>query len=495
MSHELRTPLNAIIGYSELLQEMAAKQIPTNPAPDLEKINRAGKHLLALINNVLDLSKVEAGKMELLPEHFSISELVRELIDSVQPLLIKNANTLELGAGEGLGMMYADLTRIRQCLLNLLSNACKFTRHGIIRLETTRETRADREWIVFRVHDSGIGMTPSQIDRLFQAFTQADASTTRKYGGTGLGLAITKMISEMLGGDITVESTPGQGSTFTLRIPASPGRLPAESAGPCPSEQPAPQPSSPAILVIDDDPMVHDLMTRFLAADGFILAHADNGREGLRLAREIHPHAITLDLMMSGMDGWSTLAALKADPKLATIPVILLTILDDQGRGFALGVMDYLTKPIDRKRLLGVLSRIGSSTVPPSVLLVEDDEDTRISLSRLLQKEGWRVRTAADGRIGLSQVAEEVPGLILLDLMMPEMDGFEFVRELHRADAWKPIPVVIVTAKDVTQEDLQRLQGYTSRVFRKDASHSEGLLKEVGEQLKVFARRQLPIER
>ncbi len=224
MSHELRTPLNAIIGYSELLQEMAANQIQADAAPDLEKINRAGKHLLALIDNILDLSKIEAGKMELLPEHFRISDLIREMAASVEPLLTRNANTLELGGGEGLGMMYSDLTRLRQCLLNLLSNACKFTRHGTIRLETTRERRADREWIVFRVQDSGIGMTLSQIDRIFQAFAQADASTTRKYGGTGLGLAITKRISQMLGGDVTVQSTPGQGSTFSLRIPATLGR-------------------------------------------------------------------------------------------------------------------------------------------------------------------------------------------------------------------------------------------------------------------------------
>jgi signal transduction histidine kinase len=221
MSHELRTPLNAIIGYSELLQELAARNLPKDPAPDLEKINRAGKHLLTIINDILDLSKIEAGKMQLLPESFPIADLIREMASTVQPLLTKNANALVIREDQGLGAMYSDVTRVRQCLLNLLSNAGKFTKGGTIHLEATREEGTDADWVVFRIRDSGIGMTPAQVARLFQAFAQADASTTRKYGGTGLGLAITRKFCRMMGGDISAESTPGQGSTFTIRLPAS----------------------------------------------------------------------------------------------------------------------------------------------------------------------------------------------------------------------------------------------------------------------------------
>jgi PAS domain S-box-containing protein len=487
MSHELRTPLNAIIGYSELLQELAAQKIAKDPTVDLEKINRAGKHLLALINDILDLSKIEAGKMDLLPEAFRIADLIRETVSSVQPQVTKNANTLVIRCAEGLGTMHTDATRLRQCLLNLLSNACKFTKNGIIRLDVDRETGSDGDVVVFRVRDSGIGITPEQVGRLFQAFTQADPTTTRRYGGTGLGLAITKKISQMMGGDVTVESVSGQGSTFTIRVPETLASAPAEAIAPVAVARQVLRAEVPTVLVIDDDPTVHDLMARFLAGEGFAVLHAANGVDGLRLAHEIRPCAITLDVMMPGMDGWSTLTALKADPDLASIPVVLLTIVDSQGRGFALGASDYLTKPIDKQKLLGILGGLRRPTPPQTVLVVEDDGDTRNLLVLLLCREGWSVREAADGRAALDRVAEEIPGLILLDLMMPEMDGFEFVLELRRTEAWRFIPVVVVTAKDITAEDVQRLQGCTNRVFRKDASQFELVLGEVRKQLRTIA--------
>ncbi len=331
-------------------------------------------------------------------------------------------------------------------------------------------------------------MTPEQVGRLFQPFTQADASTTRRFGGTGLGLAITKKISEMMGGEVSVDSIPGEGSTFTIRIPAAMAMEPAQAEFPVEDARRVYRDDVPKILIIDDDPTVHDLVSRFLAGEGFDLAHATSGRDGLRLAHTIRPCAITLDVMMPGMDGWSTLTALKADPDLASIPIILLTIVDDRGQGFALGATDYLTKPIDKRRLLGILERLNQPTPTGSVLVVEDDEDTRTLLVRLLHQEGWSVREAADGRAGLDRVAEEAPGLILLDLMMPEMDGFEFVRELRRTESWQSIPVVVVTAKDITADDVQRLQGYANRVFRKDASQHEQLMGEVRDQLRIIAR-------
>ncbi|HZW29505.1 MAG TPA: response regulator [Isosphaeraceae bacterium] len=494
MIHELRTPLNAIIGYSELLQELAAKKIPKDPVADLEKINRAGKHLLTIINDILDLSKIEAGKIQLLPERFALASLIRDVAMTVQPLVAKNGNTLVIPDGD-LGTMDTDTTRMRQCLLNLLSNASKFTQQGTIRLDVLRELGAAVEWVIFQVRDSGIGMTPEQVSRLFEPFTQADASTTRKYGGTGLGLAITKKICQAMGGDISVESTPGQGSTFTLRIPATFNPVPAgpaihagEAVAPDAAPGASPDAQLPAVLVIDDDPMVHDLTTRFLAGEGFAVVHASNGRDGIRLAREVRPCAITLDVLMPGMDGWCTLTELKSAPDLAAIPVILLTIEDDRIRGFALGASDYLVKPIERKRLLEILGRVRDSNRSGSVLVVEDDEDTRTLLRRLLEQEGWMVREAANGRVGLQRLAEDVPGLILLDLMMPEMDGFEFVRRLRGTLAWQSIPVVVVTAKDITEEDLRRLEGYAHQVLRKDASDFSGLLKEVGDLLQGIAR-------
>ena len=495
MSHELRTPLNAVIGYSELLQEMAARKIPKDPLPDLEKINRAGKHLLMLINDILDISKIEAGKMQLLPEIFGIADLVREMEATIRPLAAKNSNALEVQAADDLGTMQSDVTRVRQCLLNLLSNACKFTNDGTVGLIVRREASSGRDWIIFQVRDSGIGLTPEQIARLFQAFTQADASTTRKYGGTGLGLAITKKICQLMGGNIAVESVPGVGSTFTLRLPANLGPTEQEADGSEAADVsiasaafPSKSPNSPTVLVIDDDPVTHELMARLLAEEGFAVIPARSGRDGLRIAHEVRPDAITLDVMMPGMDGWSTLTALKADPELASIPVVLLTIVDDRGRGFALGASDFLTKPIDKGRLVGILKTYQNATPAPRALIVEDDDDTRALLRRLLEQQGWAVREAANGRIGLDRVAEEAPRLILLDLMMPEMDGFEFVRRLQETADWRSIPVVVVTAKDITEDDLRRLRGYAQQILRKDAIDDKRLRRELRHLLKTVVR-------
>jgi PAS domain S-box-containing protein len=495
MSHELRTPLNAIIGYSELLQELAAKNIAKNPTADLQKINKAGKHLLMIINDILDLSKIEDGKIQLLPEHFRVSDLIREMETTIAPLLSQNANVLKINKADGLGAMNTDLTRMRQCLLNLLSNACKFAKNGTVRLDVGRETRPGGDWVIFHVRDNGIGMTPEQVGRLFQAFTQADASTTRKYRGTGLGLPITKKLSQMLGGDVSVESVLGQGSTFSLSVPVTWGDLPVATVTAVGEANPAlidhehgAGPGSPTVLIIDDDRTAHELLSRFLVGGGFNVAHAMSGGDGIRLAHEIRPCAITLDVMMPEMNGWSTLTALKSDPDLCSIPVILLTIVDDKGRGFALGASDYLAKPIDKRQLLGLLTKFTTRARPRSVLLVEDDENTRSVLRHILELEGWTVREAVNGRAGLDQLAEETPGLILLDLMMPEMDGFEFVAKLQRTHEWRSIPVVVVTAKDITEEDLLRLRGYTHRVLRKDASIFDKLLKDLGELLEAVAQ-------
>ena len=364
MSHELRTPLNAIIGYSEMLEEEAQESGQAAFVPDLQKIRSAGRHLLSLINDILDLSKIEAGKLELFLETFDVRATIEEVATTVAPLVEKNGNRLEVRCAEDLGTMHADLTRTRQVLLNLLSNACKFTQRGVVRLVAEREPSRDGTGpqIVFRVADSGIGMTAEQLGKLFEAFSQADASTAKNYGGTGLGLAITRRFCRMMGGEVTVESQPGRGSTFTVRLPARVGETRREAhvePGPAP-EPPGPGAAAGTVLVIDDDPAARSLMRRFLGREGFRVEEAPDGETGLARARERRPDVITLDVLMPGMDGWAVLAALKNDPALATIPVILATIVDEAHLGFALGASEYLTKPIDRERLGEVLRKYKS---------------------------------------------------------------------------------------------------------------------------------------
>ncbi len=488
MSHELRTPLNAIIGYSEMLQEDAADLGAEQFTDDLGKINAAGKHLLELINAVLDLSKIEAGKMELYLESFDVAELVRDIAAVIQPLAGKNSNRLALDCPGGIGSMHADLTKVRQALFNLLSNACKFTEGGTVLLTVAREAGAAQEWMVFGVKDTGIGMTPEQLARLFEAFTQADAATTRRFGGTGLGLALSRRLCRMMGGDITVESESGRGSTFTIRLPAQVTEAVEEAPAPAEPAQSAP-PGVGTVLVIDDEPAVRDLMQRFLAREGFRVVTAAGGEEGLRRARELRPDAITLDVMMPGMDGWAVLSALKAGADTADIPVVMLTIVDDKNLGYALGASDYLTKPIDRERLVTVLKQHRRDR---PVLVVDDDVEVRRLLRRMLEPEGYTVLEAENGRAALGHLRDGTPSVILLDLMMPEMDGFEFVAEFRRNETWRAIPIIVITAKDLTREDRERLNGYVQKILQKGAHGRDELLAEVRELVGASVARRRP---
>ena len=488
MSHELRTPLNAIIGYSEMLQEDARDMGQEEFVADLQKIHNAGKHLLGLINDVLDISKIEAGKMDLFLETIDVSGMIEDVVSTITPLVQKNGNTLSVECEASLGPMRADATKVRQALFNLLSNSCKFTDKGVITLQVLRERGNGAGHFVFRVRDSGIGMTPEQINKLFKAFTQADASTTRKYGGSGLGLAITRHFCQMMGGDVTVESEPAKGSTFTIRLPAvviasKPDKADTAIVVKKPLV-PEPQPGTSTILVIDDDPTVHDLMRRFLTKEGFRVAIAPDGKEGIRMAKELKPDLITLDVLMAEMDGWSVLTALKADPDIAEIPVIILTMFDDKEMGFALGATDYMTKPINRDRLVTVLRRHQQSHLPCQVLVVEDEPSIRQMVRKVLEKEGWTVREAENGRAGLHAVAESKPSVILSDLMMPVMNGFDFIRELRKNKEWQHIPVVILTAKDLTVEDRRQLKGNVEQILSKGDYSREQLLTEVRELVK-----------
>jgi len=494
MSHELRTPLNAIIGYSEMLQEEATDAGQDEFVPDLQKIQTAGRHLLALINDILDLSKIEAGRTELYLESFSIPALVAELESTIKPLVVKNDNTLVVHADPELGMMHADLTKVRQSLLNLLSNACKFTKGGTVVLKVERREADGSGWVNFSVKDSGIGITKEQMNKLFQPFSQADASTTREFGGTGLGLVITKKFCEMMGGTMGVSSVRGEGSTFVITLPSDVRSEPQEQpltseVDPEGTESFAEDAST--VLVVDDDPVARDLLQRALGRAGFRVECATDGEEAIQLARTLRPEAITLDVMMPGVDGWATLAALKADPELADIPVIMLTIVDDKNKGYALGAADYMTKPFDRGQLTAVLAKYRRNPATGKhapALVVEDDETARALLVRVLEQEGWDVREAANGRAALEQVAAQRPQLILLDLMMPEMDGFEFVQELHKQPDGHTIPVVVITAKDITLEDRLRLNGYVEKILEKGTYSRDDLLRAVKEMVEVGMR-------
>ncbi len=478
MSHELRTPLNAIIGYSELLREDALADGLDDMAEDARKINVSADHLLHVINDILDLSKIEAGKMEVFPERFTLSELVDQVRTTVAPLIQRNRNELEVQLeGSAQVALLTDKVKLRQALINVMSNAAKFTEDGTITLSVTTHRRERQLWLRARVTDTGIGIPPDRLEQLFDAFTQGDQSTTRQYGGTGLGLSITRQFCRMLGGEISVDSVVGEGSTFEVMVPTTlPGEgtislssvFEGEDSGAL-SALPAPGGQLATVLMIDDDATVFDLAQRFLKPEGFHLLRARNGREGLELARAHHPDVITLDVMMPELDGWSTLSALKSDPQLAHIPVVMMTIVAERQRGFALGAADYLPKPIDRGRLISTLRRHCEmrGDTRGDVLIVEDDEQTRQILHRTLSSRGWQVREAAHGVAAMTQLRERAPDVVLLDLMMPLMDGFQVLDAMREDEALAQIPVIVLTARDLSLQETQRLHQRASQVLQK----------------------------
>jgi CheY-like chemotaxis protein len=417
--------------------------------------------------------------------------MIDEVSTISEPLAARNSNKLVVRVPDNAGSMHSDLTRVRQILFNLLSNACKFTDTGTVELTVVTDVPGDRDYVVFQVRDSGIGMTPAQVDKVFEAFAQADSSTTRKYGGTGLGLAITRKFCDIMGGDIELESEPGRGSTFTVRLP----RRPINATVVAGSERTAARPTDSAcsgesgsVLVIDDDPVIQDLMKAFLTREGYSVTVAGSGEEGLRYARQMRPDVITLDIAMPGMDGWSVLSALKSDPELSDTPVIVLTMVDTRNLGYALGATDYLMKPIDRERLAAVLRKYSRLRDSNPILVIEDDANTRELLCAILAKDGWAVRTAENGKIAMKMVAETRPSLVLLDLMMPEMDGFSFVDEFRRRPDVGEVPIVVLTAKDLTTEDRKRLNGHVESIMLKGEG-TGAVLGKVREMLAKCANR------
>ena len=482
MSHELRTPLSAIIGYSEMIrEEMVDGAEATELMPDLQKVEANARHLLGLINDVLDLSKIESGKMEVFAETFDVSTIMHEVASTVGALVAKNENVLEIELPSELGAMHSDATKLRQILLNFLSNAAKFTEQGTITLSATRITNAGPvDWLSFRVKDTGIGMSQEQLAKLFQRFTQADASTTRKFGGTGLGLSISKAFSVMLGGDIAVESDPGRGTSFTVIVPAScPAAEVGEDLSPADGSEgvrAAPLRDKGLVLVIDDDEAQRDLMCRFLAREGFGAVTASNGVRGLELARALKPKVILLDVMMPGMDGWSVLSALKADPELANIPVVMITFVRERGLARSLGAAEYVMKPVEWDRFKHVMDQFRGTG--HTVLVIDDDQQIRDRLRTALERDGWSVCEAADGQQGLDRAATDQPAIVLLDLHMPVMDGFTFLTEFRKRPGSADTPVVVLTAGDLSLADRKRLRGASQILNKGDTSLVE-LAKEL----------------
>jgi CheY-like chemotaxis protein len=376
------------------------------------------------------------------------------------------------------------VTKLRQILLNLLSNASKFTQAGTISLEVDRETRSGHAGYRFRVKDTGIGMTPEQVGKLFEPFTQADSSTTRKYGGTGLGLAISRRFCHIMGGDITVESELGSGSTFTCWLPAAPPQQEQSSNTSEMVGKKEPNSGQASVLLIDDDPFNEQLLKRYFAKEGWNLAFAENGQKGIELAKELHPKVICLDILMPGMDGWSVLSQLKSDPELADIPVVIWSMTSDKQLGYTLGAAEYLTKPVERDRLMKVMEKYISRRDEHLVLVIEDDITTSELMTKLLHKEGYSVTQAGNGRLALECMEKEIPALILLDLMMPEMDGFQFIAELRKHEAWSHVPIVVVTAKSITSEDRLKLNGYVKNIIQKGAFDYKSLVADIHRLMK-----------
>jgi len=484
MSHELRTPMNAIIGYSEMLAEDAEDEGCGELVPDLEKINTAGKHLLALINDILDLSKIEAGRMDLYLETFDLEQMLDETVVTLKPLAEKNGNELKTEFVSP-GRVRLDLTKLRQAVFNLLSNAAKFTRGGRITLAARRETREEGEWIVISVKDTGIGIAPEKLEKVFEEFSQADDSTTRNYGGTGLGLAISRRFCRMMGGDIRVESEFGKGASFSIELPArvdalQAARKAADAKEKVPARDPGKSTGRP-ILVVDDDPDSRELLVRTLSTEGFPVVTASDGEEALEKARKLRPALITLDVLMPGLDGWTVLEKLKSDPELDSIPVVMVSIAGNRDLGCMLGAVDCLTKPVDREKLRRLAHRHVPEKGPGYALIIDDDEGVRSLFSRTLQGDGWEVAQAGDGVAALRLVEQRRPDLVLLDLMMPVMDGFEFVLHFRGLEGCEEIPVIVVTARDLEEDERSRLVDGVQKIIQKGALTRQELLQRVRE--------------
>lgn len=508
MSHELRTPLNAIIGYSDMLKEEAEDTGNQDYVSDLQKISLAGKHLLNIINDILELAKIEGGKVDLFLETLSLSDLLSEIIDIVRPLMTKKENSLEIIFSDtlsapktqatGLGdedrptfldinaacsqavKLHTDKKKLQQILLNLLSNAAKFTERGHICFEIDCFTRQTETWMKFCVIDNGIGMTEEQQDNLFKPFVQADSSTTRRYGGTGLGLTITQRFAKMMGGQLQVKSEFGQGSHFSLLLPTHIKTKQIYTNAEALQKAQTYLRGDGIILVVTDKGEARKLLKSELSQLGYAVAVAISGKSGGNLAKKLRPDAILIDVNMPQMEGWRLISALKGDWLLADIPVIMFSMEEEDKKGYAMNANDYLIKPIAREQLVSLLDKYQTQENQNKlVMLVDDDLGIRLSMRAILELEGWEVIEAENGLIALEKLSQHTPDLILLDLNMPVMNGFEFIASLQGNQSWRALPVVVLTAENLTADDYAYLNQYVETIFKKESFNQAALILHI----------------
>ncbi len=476
MSHELRTPLNSILALSGILIARMDGDLTEEQDKQVKIIQKSGKNLLELINDILDLSKIESGKMEINAEEFYIEDVVNDTRSTVTPLASEKELNIILIKDETIPVIFSDRNKIKQILLNLLSNAVKFTpKGGSITISAT-----DRDGQVeLSVTDTGIGIAKENLDKIFDEFRQVDGSSTREYGGTGLGLAITRRLVKLLGGEIRVESEIGKGSTFTIDIPVTLDGVEALTEAFTQID-----PERKTILAVDDDPSVIYVLKKYLEGEGYQVVPAHNGAEAIRLAKEVKPFAITLDIMIPGKDGWEVINELKSDPVTEHIPIVVISILDNKSLGFSLGVTEYLTKPVERDTVLNVLGRLISPRCigmdcTPNVLLVDDDPIHIMAMKAVLTGNGYKVMVAPGGKEALEMLKEATPCAIILDIMMPEVDGFMVLEELKKKEETRDVPVIILTAKDITDEDKKRLNGSIEGLITKGLFAQDEILKDL----------------
>jgi len=485
MSHELRTPMNAIIGFTRLVRRKAADLLPERQLENLEKVEISANHLLGLINDILDLSKIEAGKMGVNFMPIDLAPLVDTCLATVEPMVKGGKVRLIKDVPHNLPEVLSDQDKLKQIIINLLSNALKFTEEGEVKLSAVLKDASLR----IAVCDTGIGIRSDALEYIFEEFRQVDGSSTRKYGGTGLGLSITKKLAELLGGTIDVQSVEGKGSTFTVTLPLAKRDIeaPAEKVRPKEERLPAVEMKEKKVLLaIDDDPNVLNLLKQNLEDEGYYVVGALNAEEGIRKAKEIHPYAVTLDILMPQKDGWGVLGNLKADPATRDIPIIVLSIIDNKELGFSLGAFDYLLKPFEKEAILAVLHRIPG--MPAKRVLVVDDEPAAVNLlMQILQDEGYQVKEAYSGKEAVRALETSPHDIILLDLLMPEMDGFEVIRRVKANPRWRNIPIIVITAKDLTDDDCSFLRQSVDRIMQKAGLARETLMKEVQSLLREHA--------
>ncbi|MCX7793256.1 MAG: diguanylate cyclase, partial [Thermodesulfovibrionales bacterium] len=505
MSHELRTPLNTILGFSEVLLERARGGLTPEQERYIRNIHNAGKYLLELVNNVLDLSKIESGKYDMVYETFSLRQMVDEVMKTIEPLASRKNIKVHLNFQEGIEDITADRIKLKQVFYNLLNNAIKFTPEaGRIGLVITRDKNrpgkygglpSDAEVIVCSVWDTGVGIKPEDQIRIFDEFEQADSSLSRQAGGAGLGLALTKRFVELHGGEISLESSPGKGSTFTFFIPASIPEtkepvLEVETAG---IDYAASKEDAPLILLIEDDLATVELLTLHLSQAGYRVSHAFDGIEGIEKAKSLRPFAIILDIMIPKKDGWEVLQELKASEQTSSIPVIIHSIVDNRELAFTLGAADYLLKPLDKEALLSRLEELSLSMqrerVPKSVLIIESDASTVAELTELFLSGGFQIHEAREGKSGLELASAVRPAMILIGIDLPDISGFDMVRQLRENPVTKDIPLFLLTQKDIPVEERLELVGKIERIIKKHTFEPKDLISYIQELEMLYPRK------